>query len=102
MIGKNNLDDLDSIYFFDKINMRSNSASITKVPKLDFNVMKIKLRRNEESQNQANYIHQQMINNSHINYQNNHNYNANNNNIQYIQNMKKVSLLFSVFNLSYF
>lgn len=91
MIGKNNIDDLDSIYFFDKINMRSNSASITKVPKLDFNIMKVKLKRNEESQNQANQIQQQMINNSHINYQNNHNYNNNTNN--YMQNMKKVKCL---------
>lgn len=69
--------------------MRSNSASITKVPKLDFNVMKIKLRRNEESQNQANHNQQQMNNNSHIIQQNNHNYNVNNN-IQHLQNMKKV------------
>ena len=70
--------------------MRSNSASITKVPKLDFNVMKLKLRRNEESQNQANYHHQQMINNSHINYQNNNNNNVSNN--LYVQNIKKVIL----------
>lgn len=88
MINKNNIDDLDSIYFFDKINMRSNSASITKIPKLDFNVMKLKLKRNEESQyNNNNQNQQQLLNNSHINYQNI------NNNILYNfqkQNEKKV------------
>ena len=52
MIAKNNIvDDLDSIYFFDKIKMRSNSASNNKIPKLDFNTMKLKIKKHEESQN---------------------------------------------------
>ena len=94
MIEKNNIDDLDSIYFFDKINIRSNSSSISKVPKLDFNAMKIKLKRYEESQNQENYVHLPMRNNSHINYQNNQNYNANNDqNMQH--NTRKVILIFN-------
>lgn len=96
-MGKNNIDDLDSIYFFDKINMRSNSASITKVPKLDFNIMKLKLKKYEEQQQQV------ITNQSQINYQNNsinnNNVNNTNNNISnnqaqinyhQIQNTKKV------------
>ena len=42
MMNKNVLDDLDAIYFFDKINMRSNSASHKKIPKLDLNFLDIK------------------------------------------------------------
>jgi len=105
VIGKNNLDDLDSIYFFDKINMRSNSASITKIPKLDFNVMKIKLRKNEDNQyqnnntnNNFNNITQQQINNSQIYYKNNNNINNNiNDNLNHnyqMQNIKKVINLY--------
>ncbi len=83
--GKSNIDDLDSIYFFDKIQMRSNSASITKIPKLDFNIMKLKLKKNEEIQNQLyQQQKQQIANNNHSNQQN-----FNNVNLQ-IQNIKKV------------
>jgi hypothetical protein len=32
------LDDLDGLYFFDKIDMRSNSTSHKKIPKLDLKV----------------------------------------------------------------
>ena len=39
MINKNLLDDLDAIYFFDKINIRANSASHNKIPKLDLNFL---------------------------------------------------------------
>ena len=39
MMNRNVLDDLDAIYFFDKIDMRSNSASHKKIPKLDFNFL---------------------------------------------------------------
>jgi hypothetical protein len=56
---KNNLDDLDSIYFFDKFKMRSQSASAAKIPKLDFNYMKSKIRKNEDMQNQMMKIQQQ-------------------------------------------
>jgi len=87
VINKNNIDDLDSIYFFDKINMRSNSASITKIPKLDFNVMKLKLKRNEETNYNNNQNQQQLLNNSHINYQN---FNNNILNNHQKQNLKKV------------
>lgn len=70
MISKNNVDDLDSFYFFDKINMRSNSASLKKVPKLDFNVMKMKLNKNVEIQsqicNQQNVYNESYNNNNQI------------------------------------
>lgn len=78
--------------------MRSNSASIAKVPKLDFNVMKIKLRKNEESQyqNNNNHYNQQQINNSHINYQNNMNHNNMYNNNYQMQNIKKVKIILMI------
>ena len=31
------MEDLDAMYFFDKIQMRSNSVTPTHIPKLDFN-----------------------------------------------------------------
>ena len=48
MMNKNVLDDLDAIYFFDKINMRSNSASHKKIPKLDLNFLEINERMERE------------------------------------------------------
>lgn len=88
-MGKNNIDDLDSIYFFDKINMRSNSASITKVPKLDFNIMKLKLKKNEDIQNQYNQEQLAAYQNQ-INLQNNMNNNLSQINQNQAQNIKKV------------
>ena len=78
---KNNLDDLDCIYFFDKIKSRSNSATPAKIPKLDFNYLKVKIKKNEDMQNQMmnqqlqqqqqqNYQKQNMNNNNQKNYGN--------------------------------
>ncbi len=51
MINKNLVDDLDAIYFFDKINMRANSASHNNIPKLDFNFLQpqMKTKKKEET-----------------------------------------------------
>jgi hypothetical protein len=37
-MNKINIDDLEAIYFIDKVQMRSNSVPENKIPKLDFNV----------------------------------------------------------------
>ena len=39
------LDDLDGLYFFDKIDMRSNSTSHKKIPKLDLKVPEPKIAK---------------------------------------------------------
>ena len=48
MINKNIVDDLDAIYFFDKINMRANSASHNNIPKLDLNFLQVKTKKRED------------------------------------------------------
>lgn len=47
VINKNVVDDLDAIYFFDKVNMRANSASHKKIPKLDLNFVQEKMKAPE-------------------------------------------------------
>lgn len=37
-MNKNNINDLEALYFVDKVQMRSNSVSDNKIPKLDFNI----------------------------------------------------------------
>lgn len=39
------LDDLDGLYFFDKIDMRSNSTSHKKIPKLDLKASEPKIAK---------------------------------------------------------
>lgn len=64
MINKNVIDDLDAIYFFDKVNMRANSANHTNIPKLDLNFINVKQQqqsqqkiKKEDTQNIAmNYL----------------------------------------------
>ena len=36
------IDDLEALYFNDKVHMRSNSANIKKIPKLNFNIVEDK------------------------------------------------------------
>jgi hypothetical protein len=48
MIKQNVLDDLDAICFFDKINMRPNSASHSIIPKLDLNFLNSKQKKNDD------------------------------------------------------
>jgi hypothetical protein len=50
MINKNVVDDLDGIYFFDKIDARANSASHKKIPKLDLNFLESKYRKQAEEE----------------------------------------------------
>lgn len=47
LINKNLVDDLDSIYFFDKINMRTKSATHNNVPKLNFNFLEVETSKNK-------------------------------------------------------
>lgn len=37
-MNKENIDDLEAIYFYDKVHMRSNSENEFKVPKLNLNL----------------------------------------------------------------
>lgn len=37
-MNKININDLEAIYFVDKVNMRSYSVSESNIPKLDFNI----------------------------------------------------------------
>jgi hypothetical protein len=48
LINKNMLDDLDAIYFFDKINMRTKSATHNNVPKLNFNFLDMESSKNKK------------------------------------------------------
>ena len=48
------IDDLEALYFSDKVHMRSNSATINKIPKLNFNVVEEKINNNKEQNNNAN------------------------------------------------
>ena len=41
-INKENIDDLEAIYFYDKVHMRSNSENEFKVPKLNLNFALVK------------------------------------------------------------
>ena len=46
------IDDLEALYFSDKVHMRSNSATINKIPKLNFNVVEEKnTKTNQDQQN---------------------------------------------------
>jgi hypothetical protein len=65
MLNKNCVDDLDSIYFFDKINMRANSASHNNIPKLNLNFLQIKPKKKEEGNSVINVsnVSQNMVNN---------------------------------------
>ena len=56
MINKNVVDDLDGIYFFDKINMRANSANHKNVPKLDLNFLQLKYKKKEEKEKEVNNV----------------------------------------------
>ena len=37
-MNRNNINDLEALYFVDKVQMRSNSVSENKIPRLDFNI----------------------------------------------------------------
>ena len=45
------IDDLEALYFSDKVHMRSNSAVINKIPKLNFNAVEEKINKNNQEQN---------------------------------------------------
>ena len=61
-MNKININDLEAIYFVDKVNMRSNSASENNIPKLDFNVFQQQVNKYviQERENSSNL--QQMKN----------------------------------------
>lgn len=50
------IDDLEALYFNDKVHMRSNSANIKKIPKLNFNVVDEKTTKTNQNDQQANNI----------------------------------------------
>lgn len=66
MLNRNCVDDLDSIYFFDKINMRANSASHNNIPKLNLNFLQMKPKKKEEGNTVIN-VNQSIVSQSLIN-----------------------------------
>jgi hypothetical protein len=53
----NMIDDLEALYFNDKVHMRSNSANIKKIPKLNFHVVDEKTTKtNQPDQNNNSVI----------------------------------------------
>lgn len=66
MLNRNCVDDLDSIYFFDKINMRANSASHNNIPKLNLNFLQMKPKKKEEGNTVIN-VNQSQISQSLVN-----------------------------------
>lgn len=51
------IDDLEALYFNDKVHMRSNSANIKKIPKLNFHVVDEKTTKtNQPDQNNNSVI----------------------------------------------
>jgi|LauGreDrversion4_2_1035121.scaffolds.fasta_scaffold1057934_2 hypothetical protein len=52
----NMIDDLEALYFHDKVHMRSNSANIKKIPKLNFHVVDEKTTKTNQNDQQNNNV----------------------------------------------
>jgi 6-phosphogluconolactonase/glucosamine-6-phosphate isomerase/deaminase len=50
------IDDLEALYFNDKVHMRSNSAAMKKIPKLNFTVVDERMAKNNQQESNANNV----------------------------------------------
>jgi len=61
-MNKNMIDDLEALYFGDKVHMRSNSVNINKIPKLNFIAVEEKMEKANKDQEKENKNHAANVN----------------------------------------
>jgi hypothetical protein len=88
VIDKNIVDDLDAIYFSDKIDMRAHSVSHTNIPKLDLNFAHVSGAKKKVDENNKEIGQDNKIDNNFL--QGNGNGNGN--------NKKPVAVKYYIFN----